>query len=208
MLFRSGDDAHELYRGTGGLVIPDRDWSEGGSSRREVAGCQDCESCTSLMSDDIDDTLPDRECWSSNQIAANAFPADYPNLSDAQIMQVSNTFNNVMSYHRPDGGTATVLTPDQWDHLADYTRTNRSNIMNGKTLFVDNTTPACAARAGFSECFGANVGGPLLTVAQGITRASAGDIVLVRPGHYNEPMTITKAVALRATRGDALIGKP
>ena len=38
-----GDDANELYRGTGGLVIPERDWSEGGSSRREVAGCQDCE---------------------------------------------------------------------------------------------------------------------------------------------------------------------
>jgi nitrous oxidase accessory protein NosD len=82
------------------------------------------------------------------------------------------------------------------------------NIMSGKTLFVDSTTPACVARDGFSECFGVNVGGPLLTVAQGITRASAGDIVLIRPGHYNEPMTITKALTFRATRGNALVGTP
>ena len=179
-----------------------------GLAHTQGAGCGGCDTCTNLMSDFIGDTLPDRECWSFNQIAANAFPATYPNLTTAQTAMVSNTFNNVMSYHRSDGGTATVLTPDQWDHLADFTRTNRMNIMNGKTLFVDNTTPACAARDGFSECFGAGVGGPFLTVAQGITRASAGDIVLIRPGHYNEPMTITKAVALRATRGDALIGKP
>lgn len=179
-----------------------------GLAHTQGSGCQDCDTCTSLVSDGIDDTLPDRACWGFNQIAANAFPATYPNLTTAQTAMVSNTFNNVMSYHRPDGGTATVLTPDQLDHLADFSRTNRANIMNGKTLFVDNTTPACAARDGFSECFGANVGGPLLTVAQGITRASAGDIVLIRPGHYNEPMTISKAVALRATRGDALIGKP
>jgi nitrous oxidase accessory protein NosD len=45
-------------------------------------------------------------------------------------------------------------------------------------------------------------------VARGVSEAQAGDIVLIRPGHYNEPMTISKAVALRATRGDALIGKP
>jgi hypothetical protein len=38
--------------------------------------------------------------------------------------------------------------------------------------------------------------------------AGAGDIVLIRPGHYNEPMTITKGITFRATRGDALIGKP
>ena len=50
---------------------------------------------------------------------------------------------------------------------------------------------------------------PWKTVANGVTVANAGaDIVLVRPGHYNEPMTINKAVTLRATRGDAVIGLP
>ena len=34
------------------------------------------------------------------------------------------------------------------------------------------------------------------------------DMVLLRTGNYNEPQTITKALTLRATRGDAVIGKP
>ena len=172
-------------------------------------GCKDCDTCTSLMSDDIGDTLPDRACWTQDDVAFYSYGRTYAQLTNAtQRLMVSNTFNNVMAYHRDEGGSESVLTPDQWDRIADFTRTNRMNIMNGKTLFVDNTTPACAARAGFSECFGANAGGPFLTVTQGITRASAGDIVLIRPGHYNEPMTISKAVTLRATRGDALVGTP
>jgi hypothetical protein len=31
---------------------------------------------------------------------------------------------------------------------------------------------------------------------------------LIRPGNYNEPMTISKPVTLRATRGNATIGAP
>jgi len=150
--------------------------------------------------------MPDRACWSFNQIAANAFPATYPNLTPVQTAMVSNTFNNVMSYHRPDGGTATVLTPDQWDRVGDFARTDRAKVMNGKTIFVDRTNTVCTP-LGLSQCLGP-VGGPYPTLGQGVAAAGAGDIVLIRRGHYNEPMTITKAVALRATRGDALIGKP
>jgi len=49
---------------------------------------------------------------------------------------------------------------------------------------------------------------PWKTVASGIAAASAGgnDIVLVRPGSYDEPMTVTKPLTLRATRGTAVIG--
>ena len=178
-----------------------------GLDHTQGPGCKDCDTCTSLMSDGIDDTLPDRACWSFNQIAANAFPADYPNLSVAQIRQVSNTFNNVMAYHKSDGGSQSVLTSDQWDKIGDFTRTDRANIMNGKTIFVDRANTGCIFPSGFSQCV-LTLGGPFPTLGQGVTGASAGDIVLIRRGHYNEPMTITKAVALRATRGDALIGKP
>ena len=122
-----------------------------GLDHTQGAGCKDCDTCTSLVSDDIADTLPDRSCWSSNQIAANAFPADYPNLSLAQITQVSNTFNNVMSYHGPDGGTATVLTSDPLDQMADFSRTDRANIMDGKTVFVDRASTSCLLPAGFSH---------------------------------------------------------
>ena len=118
----------------------------------------------------------------------------------------SYTFNNVMAYHRDEGGSQSVFTSDQWDKIADFTRTDRANVMNGKTVFVDRTNTVCVP-LGFSQCSGLS-GGPFPTVGQGVAFALAGDIVLIRPGHYNEPMTITKAVALRATRGDALIGKP
>jgi len=180
-----------------------------GLCHTQGCGCKTCPECPSIVSDNIDDTLPDRECWELDDIATNSFGKVYANLTTAQQMMVSNTFNNIMSYHKASqGSTKDVLTSDQWDLIADFTRTNRANVMNGKTLFVDNTTPACASRDGFSECFSASVGGPFLTVTQGINRATSGDIVLIRQGHYNEPTTIRKAITLRATRGDALVGKP
>jgi len=50
--------------------------------------------------------------------------------------------------------------------------------------------------------------GPHRTVGSGVSAANNGDIVLIRPGTYNEPGTINKAVTLRATRGPATIGLP
>jgi len=39
----TGDDANDLYRGTGGLVVPESTWKSDGRTRQEVAGCLDCE---------------------------------------------------------------------------------------------------------------------------------------------------------------------
>ena len=39
----TGDDANDLYRGSGGLVVPQNSWRSDGGSRQEVAGCLDCE---------------------------------------------------------------------------------------------------------------------------------------------------------------------
>jgi hypothetical protein len=39
----TGDDENDLYRGTGGLVVPESSWTSDHGSRREVAGCLDCE---------------------------------------------------------------------------------------------------------------------------------------------------------------------
>jgi hypothetical protein len=50
--------------------------------------------------------------------------------------------------------------------------------------------------------------GPYGTVGGGINAANNGDIVMIRPGTYVEPGTITKPVTLRATRGWATIGQP
>ena len=79
------------------------------------------------------------------------------------------------------------------------------NIVTGSTRFVDRAN-TCGS-VGNSACAG-RFGGPFPTLAQGVSVASAGDIVLIRPGHYNERMTLTKAVTFRPTRGDGQIGKP
>jgi hypothetical protein len=49
---------------------------------------------------------------------------------------------------------------------------------------------------------------PFVTVNNGYSGANAGDIVLIRPGTYDEPGTYTKPVTFRATRGNATIGVP
>jgi hypothetical protein len=175
-----------------------------GLCHTQGCGCKSCAECPTIVDDGVDDTLLDRECWDEDQISLWSFGKLFADLNATQQAAVSNTFNNVMSYHKASqGSTKDVLTPGQWDKLADFTRNNRANVMNGKTVFVDRTNTVCAP-VGFSQC----PSGPLPTVASGVALANAGDIVLIRRGHYNEPMTITKAITLRATRGDALVGIP
>jgi hypothetical protein len=177
-----------------------------GLAHTHGGGCHTCEECPNIVSDDIDDTLPDRSCWGEYNISTNAFQKPFAELTAVQQMMVSNTFNNIMAYHRDESGSQTVFTSDQWDRMADFSRTDRAKVMNGRTVFVDPANTVCVP-LGFSKCNG-NSTGPFPTVSSGVAFGSPGDIILIRPGHYNEPMTITKAVALRATRGDALIGKP
>lgn len=175
-----------------------------GLCHTQGCGCQNCTDCP-LTSDGISDTLPDRQCWTENDIAVNYYHSNFAQLTPNQQVLVSNTFNNVMSYH--NDGTKDVLTSGQLDKMADTANSLvQSNIVTGYTWFVDRDN-GCAAPAGNSACIG-GFAGPLPTFAQGVTAATSGDIVLVRPGNYNEPMTITKAITMRATRGNAIIGKP
>jgi hypothetical protein len=140
-------------------------------------------------SDGFADTLPDNECWSrSDMVAAN------PGATTAQI---DNTFLNIMSYHLPQDR----FTSGQLDAWADTGNTDRFNAVTGRTRFVDidNNGIIKVGSSGF----------PFQTVVQGVNAAAtSGDIVLIRPGSYNEALTITKAVTLRATRGTAIIGIP
>jgi hypothetical protein len=171
-------------------------------------GCP-CPTCDSTncpvppVSDNIADTLPDNTCWNQDDIATNWFNKIFANLNPAQQNMVSNTFNNIMSYH----ARRLVYTSDQLDELADTSNGSRNNLTTGFTWFVDRDN-TCTARNGSSACAPNGTGGPFQTVTTGVNNAAAGDIVLIRPGNYNEPMTINKAVTLRATRGDALVGKP
>jgi hypothetical protein len=146
--------------------------------------------CAQLIpgDDGFDDTLPDVNCWSRSQLAAGN-----PGASAAQL---DNTFLNIMSYHIPQDR----FTPDQLDAWTDTANSARFNAVSGRTRFVDR-----ANVSGFE--FGTSTL-PYDTVSQGVAAASAGDIVLIRRGNYNQPQTITKAVTLRASRGNAIIGLP
>ena len=168
-------------------------------------GC-DCDSCTSCVdpSDGLGDTLPDSLCWSQqNQMATNYYHSNFVDLTPAQQASVSNTFNNIMGYHL----LRKVFTSDQLDEIADISNGFRHNLTTGFTWFVDRDN-TCTGRTGSSLCAPNGTGGPFQTVTTGVNTAGTNDIVLIRPGHYNEPMTIGKSITLRATRGDAIVGKP
>jgi hypothetical protein len=154
--------------------------------------CDDGCACAKLLggnTDGFSDTLPDHECWNRAQMVA-ANPG-------ASTTQIDNTFLNIMSYHLPQDR----FTSGQLDAWADTGNSSRFNAVTGRTRFVDRDN------TGIFQ-FGTSAL-PYETVAQGVSSAAAsGDIVLIRPGHYNETMTITKALTLRATRGTAVIGLP
>lgn len=169
-----------------------------------VAGCPcsgcgigDCDACNCAVPNDdfVDDTLPNMACWDQNAIATNNFGGlTYDQLNAAQQQQVDFTFFNLMA----NRFSRERLTPDQLDKMTDASNGVRNNMATGHTRFVDNT----------------NIGGtgtstdPYESVALGLGAANSGDIVLIRSGSYDETPTINQPVFLRATRGNAIIGKP
>jgi hypothetical protein len=154
--------------------------------------------CNTVPGDDgIADTLPDLACWSQDQIAQNSFGGrTYAQLNPGEQSQVDNVFQNLMSYHGTtcaNGGSQTRLTELQLDGWADA-NPNRLNATSGRrTRFVR---------------VGANGSGsstnPFGRVQNAVNAANNGDILLLRPGAYNEVLTINKAVTLRAPRTGAV----
>jgi hypothetical protein len=139
-------------------------------------------------SDGFDDTLPDNQCWDRADIVANN--------PGAAAAQVDNLWFNIMSYHIPQDR----FTPDQLDAWTDTANGARLNAVTGRTRFVD--------RANGTIFEAGNSAFPYNTVSEGVAAASSGDVVLIRRGNYNQPQTINKAVTLRASRGNAIIGVP
>ena len=86
------------------------------------------------------------------------------------------------------------------DRAIDAANGARINVASGRTRFVDRNGNVFVQLG--SSVF------PFVTVDNGYSAAAAGDIVLLRPGTYNEPGTYTKLVTFRATRGNATIGVP
>jgi hypothetical protein len=147
-------------------------------------------SCAQLIGGDdgVGDTLLDHECWSRAQMATGN--------PGASQFQLDNTFLNLMSYHLPQDRFTTL----QMDRATDAANGARINAASGRTRFVDRNGNVFVQLG--SSVF------PFVTVDNGYSAAAAGDIVLLRPGTYNEPGTYTKPVTFRATRGNATIGVP
>jgi hypothetical protein len=153
------------------------------------AGCDSTKTgqCYTTPGDDeIADTLPDLQCWSRDQIAIFSFAGrTYSQLTASERERVDDVFLNIMSYHNP----ASRLTENQIDHWTDAANGVRLPVTSGRTWYVN---------AGGSVQGGLNSANP-----------AGGDIVLIRPGAYNEHLTISQPVTLRATRaGPVTIGSP
>lgn len=73
-----------------------------------------------------------------------------------------------------------------------------------RDLYVDKTS-GCLFPVGVPTCvFGT---GPYVTVGQGVAGASPGDVLHIRTGSYNEPMTIEKILTLQTVNGVVTIGQ-
>jgi len=162
-----------------------------------------CAMITPGDSDAVEDTILDAICWTSQDaIAQGNFNKSYATLTFAQQASVDRLWNNIMSYHGRQNTNVFLLTTDQLDRWTDSANEDRAAVCTGRTWFVDATSWGWL-----------NIGSsasPLPSILQGVAsaKASGGDIILVRPGHYNEPQTITKPVVLRGTRGGGVIGAP
>jgi hypothetical protein len=156
--------------------------------------------------DGIADTIRDTAngncvCFPSiDSLAQAEFGLPYSALSPQNRLAVSNVWYNVMSYHERFGYA--IMTEGQLDSWTDVANSSRQHTASGRTRFVSTT--------GVNSGAGTSSTAPLRTVAFGQSIATASnDIVLLRPGHYNEQLTLSRPLTFRATRlGWATIGRP
>ena len=146
--------------------------------------------------DGLAETIPDHPCLGRDGLSqANFGGRNFSQLTAGEQAQVNSTWLNVMSYHQED-----QLLTQQMDDWTDAASSSRRYVCTGRTWFVDRNCGAIIHN-GSSHCD--LFSSPFNTVGEGVTSAQGGDIVIIRPGNYVEPMTITKAITLRSTRGPA-----
>lgn len=111
-----------------------------------------------------------------------------------------------MSYHflKPICAKLTRLTEGQLDRWTEGVDEyySRKKVRDGRTIFVDLKRHKRSGSLGTSTY-------PFVSVnhAIGAANSDGGDIILLKPGAYDEPVTISKPLTLRATRkGQASIG--
>ena len=164
------------------------------------------------------DFATDIEFGTRDAIALQDYGKNYAQLPTTNNSRdlVDRVFFNSLSYHQYQmmevimgeaGYSATqfnarmnILTPQQLDHWADTANSSRHPSVTGYTRFVSN--------AGGDGNTGLQSGAPKQHLWNAATNSVAGDIVMLRAGNYNERITITNRVILRAAAGEpATIGQ-
>ncbi|HEY5912431.1 MAG TPA: hypothetical protein VJA21_17655 [Verrucomicrobiae bacterium] len=177
-------------------------------------GCPSTGGCTYMNGywvgdDNIADTLPEAAgdfCFTNIDLLTLAnFNQYFASCTPAQQTLAMNTFSNVMSYHDPPHKDTLIslMTELQLDLHGTYANSDRFPVASGHTRFV-----SLSGNDGYS---GFDSTAPKRTVSNATTASSAAgtDIVLLRPGSYNEQITINRPVTLRAAHsGWATVGKP
>lgn len=190
----------------------------------ECANCNEASDdgdCEVLGDDCIDDTLPDNQrCGGDNELALHHFGRPYVELSCSERKQIIDVLFNVMSYHKDDGWESrcdaadfvpvdcSALSPpdvcrhrlssDQLDRIADRSNAFWPQIVNGRTVFVDDDSPSWFPDGSSTE--------PFPEFEDGLDAADSGDIVLMRSGSYfTTRALLDQRVTLRASRGNAII---
>jgi hypothetical protein len=135
-----------------------------------------------------------------DQLSQALFGHVYSAATTGEKSVVDSAYENVMSYHNEN-----TLLSDQMDIWTSNASSARRGFCTGRTWLVDRNN-GCLFHDGSMSC--SFFSGAYSVVRDGVSSAQSGDIVLIRPGNYNEPMTINKAVTLRSTRGSATIGLP
>lgn len=161
----------------------------------ECAACDDDQGpCTEPGDDEIDDTLPDVECWDQDDIAQYGFGLPYDVLPPSWQDLVDDVFFNMMSYH----DTRERFTQNQMDQMTLFSNLDRHAVATGTTYFVypGGAVPWC--EDGSLYC-------PFDSIMAGVNSADAGDIVLIQNGVYFGDYFIITPCELRARAGQVMI---
>jgi hypothetical protein len=170
-------------------------------------GCNCADGCSypSSGDDGLTDTLPEASCDTLDEIALRAYGEGYATLDSAQQMRVDDTYYNVMSYHEATNKNTLQdrLTEQQLDQLTNHANGDRQDFASGYTRFVS---------PGGNNLFSGLISTlPKRSVISAVNASApgGGDLILLRPGNYDEQLTLSKPVTLRATRGGwVTLGKP
>lgn len=143
--------------------------------------CGDCESgengiCHTIPGDDnIDDTLPDLQCWNKDNIAVHAFRLLYHSLEPDLQKLVDDVHENIMSYH----DDSWQLTEDQLDVWTQTANNGREYVTSGKNWIVAHD---------MGRLYSAHA------------HAKPNDLIVLKSGSYEGSITLDRPITVRASR--------